>query len=162
MNPDIKIVKTRKELKQFIKFPYGIFKGCPYWVPPLVRDESEIFDREKNPSYEKADTRLFIAYDAGKPVGRIAAILSYAANEKYNTRNLRFGWFDTVNDYEVAQSLFQAVENWGKELGMETLTGPHGFTDLDPEGLLIDGFETIPTIVGIYNHPYYPGFLEKY
>ncbi len=162
MKPVIKIINSKKELKQFIKFPYRIFKGSPYWVPPLVRDELEMFDREKNPSFEKADARLFMAYREDVPVGRIAAILSLAANEKYHTRNLRFGWFDTIDDYEVAESLFQAVENWGKELGMETLTGPHGFTDLDPEGLLIDGFETIPTIIGYYNHPYVPGFMDKY
>ena len=162
MKTEIEIVKTKKELKRFIKFPFRLYKGSPYWAPPLIRDDLEMFNRKKNPSYENADTRLFIAARGGQPVGRIAAIISYAANEKYKTRNLRFGWFDVIDDYEVAQSLFRAVEDWGRELGMETLTGPHGFTDLDPEGMLIEGFETIPTIVGSYNNPYSPVFMEKY
>ncbi len=159
---NIKIVKTKKDLKTFIKVPYIIFKDHPYWVPPLIKDELQTFDRKKNPAYESADTRLFVAYKDEKPVGRIAGILSYIANDKYNVKNLRFGWFDTIDDYEVASSLFKAVENWGKELGMESLTGPHGFTDFDPEGMLIEGFDELPTIVTIYNHSYYPELTEKY
>jgi len=159
---NIKIVKTKKDLKTFIKVPYMIFKDNPYWVPPLIKDELQTFDRKKNPAYESADTRLFIAYKDEKPVGRIAGILSYIANDKYNVKNLRFGWLDTIDDYEVASSLFKAVENWGRELGMESLTGPHGFTDFDPEGMLIEGFDELPTIVTIYNHSYYPQLTEKY
>ena len=159
---NIKIVKTKKDLKTFIKVPHIIFKDHPYWVPPLIKDELQTFDRKKNPAYESADTRLFVAYKDEKPVGRIAGILSYIANDKYNIKNLRFGWFDTIDDYEVASSLFKAVENWGKELGMESLTGPHGFTDFDPEGMLIEGFDELPTIVTIYNHSYYPELTENY
>ena len=159
---NIKIVKTKKDLKTFIKVPHIIFKDHPYWVPPLIKDELQTFDRKKNPAYESADTRLFVAYKDEKPVGRIAGILSYIANDKYNIKNLRFGWFDTIDDYEVASSLFKAVENWGKELGMESLTGPHGFTDFDPEGMLIEGFDELPTIVTIYNNSYYPELTEKY
>jgi GNAT superfamily N-acetyltransferase len=105
---------------------------------------------------------LFLAYKDGKTVGRIAGIRSHAANDKYKTKNLRFGWFDTINDYEVARSLLLAVEKWGKELGMETMTGPHGFSDLDPEGMLVEGFDQLPTISVYYNFPYYPEFVEKY
>jgi len=159
---NIKIVKTKKDLKTFIKVPYMIFKDNPYWVPPLIKDELQTFDRKKNPAYESADTKLFIAYKDEKPVGRIAGILSYIANDKYNVKNLRFGWLDTIDDYEVASSLFKAVENWGRELGMESLTGPHGFTDFDPEGMLTEGFDELPTIVTIYNHSYYPQLTEKY
>lgn len=162
MDINIKIVKTKKDLKTFIKVPYMIFKDNPYWVPPLIKDELQTFDRKKNPAYESADTRLFVAYKDKKPVGRIAGILSYIANDKYNVRNLRFGWFDTIDDYEVASLLFKSIENWGKELGMESLTGPHGFTDFDPEGMLIEGFGELPTIVTIYNHSYYPELTEKY
>lgn len=159
---NIKIVKTKKDLKTFIKVPYMIFKDNPYWVPPLIKDELQTFDRKKNPAYGSADTRLFVAYKDKKPVGRIAGILSYIANDKYNVKNLRFGWFDTIDDYEVARLLFKAIENWGKEMGMESLTGPHGFTDFDPEGMLIEGFGELPTIVTIYNHSYYPELTEKY
>ncbi len=162
MDINIKIVKTKKDLKTFIKIPYIIFKDNPYWVPPLIKDELQTFDRKKNPAYESADTKLFVAYKNEKPVGRIAGILSYIANDKYNVKNLRFGWFDTIDDYKVASSLLKAVENWGKELGMESLTGPHGFTDFDPEGMLIEGFDEFPTIVTIYNHSYYPELTEKY
>jgi GNAT superfamily N-acetyltransferase len=162
MSVVIKEVVTRKDLKRFVKVPFDIFKGNPYWVPQLIRDEMELFNPRKNPAYENSETRLFTAWKEGRAVGRIAAILSHAANEKYNTKNLRFGWFDTIEDYEVTQTLFEAVENWGKERGMETLTGPHGFTDLDPEGMLIEGFDQMPTIAVYYNHPYYPEFVTKY
>lgn len=162
MNIEIKTVKTKKDLKTFVKIPFDIFKDCPYWVPPLIIDEIKTFDRKDNPAFTNADARLFIAYKNGKPAGRIAGIISYVANEKYNTNNLRFGWFDTIDDYEVAESLFKEVEKWGKELGMETLTGPHGFSDLEPEGMLVEGFDQVPTIAVLYNHPYYPEFTKKY
>ncbi|UCH93528.1 MAG: hypothetical protein JSV88_25095 [Candidatus Aminicenantes bacterium] len=162
MSVDLREVETRRELKKFVKVPFDIYKGDPYWVPQLIMDEMEIFNPKKNPAYENADTRLFLAYKDGKAVGRIAGILSHVANKKYNTKNLRFGWFDTINDYEVAAALLEAVEKWGKELGLETMTGPHGFTDLDPEGMLVEGFDQLPTISVYYNYPYYPEFMEKY
>ncbi len=162
MKPEIKVVKSKRDLKKFIKVPYAIHRGNEYWVPPLIKDELEIFNKKKNPAFDSADSRQFIAYRNGQAVGRIAAIISYAANEKNNARNLRFGWFDTIDDYEVAQTLFQAVEEWGRELGMETLTGPHGFCDLDPEGMIIEGFDTLPTIVGLYNPPHSPLFTQQY
>lgn len=162
MSINIKVVETKKDLKKFVKFPFKVFKGNPYWVPQLIVEDMEIFDRKKNPAFESADARLFLAYKDGELCGRIAGILSHAANDKYNTKNLRFGWFDTVEDYEVAESLFKSVEDWGKELGMETLTGPHGFTDLDPEGMLTEGFDQLSTIAVYYNHSYYPEFTDKY
>jgi len=162
MSVEIRTVETKKEVKTFVKLPFGIYKGNDYWVPQLIREEMETFNPKKNPAYESAETRLFLAYKDGKPVGRIAAILSHAANNKYNTKNLRFGWFETIEDYEVTKALFDAVENWAKELGMETLTGPHGFTDLDQEGMLVEGFDQLPTIAVYYNHPYYNEFVEKY
>ncbi len=162
MSVEVSTVGSRRELKAFVTFPMQLYSGNPYWVPPLIRDEMENFTRGKNPAFDEADARLFLARRDGKIVGRVAAILSQAANRKYNTRNLRFGWFDTIDDYEVAQALLSAVEAWGRELGMQTITGPHGFTDLDPEGLLVEGFNELATISVIYNHPYYPGLLERY
>ncbi|MCP4153919.1 MAG: hypothetical protein GY757_39700 [bacterium] len=162
MKPEIKVVNTKKELKQFIKVPYKIYEGNPHWVPPLILDELERFNKKKNPAYDNADSRLFVAYQNGEAVGRIAGIISYSANKKNDTKNLRFGWLDTIDDYDVAAALFRAVEEWGKELQMETLTGPHGFCDLDPEGMLIKGFDTTPTIAGYYNHAYSPEFTMKY
>lgn len=162
MSIEIRAVKTKKDLKKFVEFPFGIYKGNDCWVPPLIFDEMEIFNKKKNPAFDTADTRMFIAYRDNKPVGRIAAILSHAANEKYNVKNLRFGWFDTIDDFEVARALFDKVEDWGRELGLETLTGPHGFTDLDPEGMLVEGFDQLATIAVYYNHAYYPEFAQKY
>jgi len=161
MSLDIRKVETRSDLKKFVKVPFSIYKGDPYWVPPLILAEMETFNPKKNPAYENAETRLFLAYKDGKIVGRIAGILSHAANNKYKTKNLRFGWFDSINDENVARSLFQAVEDWGKELGMETITGPHGFSDLDPEGMLVEGYDQMPTISVYYNYPYYPELVEK-
>jgi len=162
MSIEIRTVDTKKDLKTFVKVPFAIYKGNDCWVPQLNREEMEIFNRKKNPAYDSADSRLFLAYKDGKAVGRIAAILSYAANEKYNAKNLRFGWFDAIDDYEVARALFDAAEAWGRELGMETLTGPHGFTDLDPEGMLVEGFDQLATIAVYYNHAYYVEMVEKY
>lgn len=161
MSVDIKTVETRKDLKNFVKFPFALYKGHKYWVPQLIMDELELFNPAKNPAYSYSETKLFLAYKDGRIAGRVAAILNKAANEKYDTKNLRFGWFDAVEDGAVFKALFDAVEAWGKELGMETLTGPHGFTDLDPEGMLIHGFDQLSTIAVYYNYPYYQGLMES-
>jgi ribosomal protein S18 acetylase RimI-like enzyme len=162
MKPEIKVVESKKDLKAFVKVPFHLYKDHPYWVPPMISDEMEVFNEKKNPAYEHAESRLFIAYLDGQPVGRVAAILSHAANNKYKTKNLRFGWFESIEDFEVTETLLNAVQDWGRERGMETLTGPHGFTDMDPQGMLFKGFDMLATIAGIYNFPYYPEFMEKY
>lgn len=162
MNIEIKEVKTKKDLKQFIKIPFEIYKDNPFWVPPLIMDEIETFNTKKNPAFENSEAKLFIAYQDGKPAGRVAAILCHGANKKFNAKNMRFGWFDSIDNYDVTIALLKKVEEWGREKGMETLTGPQGFTDLDPEGMLIEGFDQLATIAVIYNHPYYQEFLEKY
>jgi hypothetical protein len=120
----------------------------------------ELFDPGKNPAFENSEAELFLAYKDGKPAGRVAAILSHVANEKYDTANLRFGWFECIDDAEVAGALFDAVETYGKEKGMKTITGPLGFTDLDAEGLLIEGFDQLPTIASNFNYPYYAALIE--
>ena len=160
MSITVKEVLNKKDLKKFVKLPFSLYKNDPLWVPQLIRDDMEIFNKEKNPAYENADSRLFLAYKDDKLCGRIAAIDNRAANRKYNTRNLRFGWFDAPDDPEVAAALFKTVEGWAKELGMETLTGPHGFCDLDPQGMLVEGFDQLPTIAGYYNFPYYQKLVE--
>jgi len=160
MSITVKEVLNKKDLKTFVKLPFAMYKNDPMWVPQLIRDDMEVFNRAKNPAFDNADARQFLAYRDGKAVGRIAAILSRVANQKYNTKNLRFGWFDAPNDPEVAAALFKTVEDWAKELGMETLTGPHGFCDLDPQGMLVEGFDQLPTIAGYYNFPYYQKLVE--
>ena len=157
----IKEVRNQKERKAFVKVPFEILRGSPNWVPPLIHDEMETFDREKNPAYENADSRLFIAFRNNRPVGRIAAIHSRAANLKYGTRNLRFGWLDAIEEEPVFRALLGAVEAWAAELGMETVTGPHGFVDFDPNGMLVEGFDRLCTQSGNYNPPYYPAMVEK-
>ena len=156
----IKEVLDKKDLKKFVMLPFAMYKNDPMWVPQLLRDDMEVFNRAKNPAFDNADARLFLALKGGLPVGRIAAIHSRVANQKYKTKNLRFGWFDAANDPEVAAALFKPVEDWAKELGMETLTGPHGFCDLDPQGMLVEGFDQLPTIAGFYNFPYYQKLVE--
>jgi len=160
MSITVKEVLNKKDLKTFVKLPFAMYKNDPMWVPQLIRDDMEVFDRSKNPAFDSAEARQFLALKDGRPVGRIAAINSRVANQKYNTKNLRFGWFDAPNDPEVAAALFKTVEDWAKELGMETLTGPHGFCDLDPQGMLVEGFDRLPTIAGYYNFPYYQKLVE--
>jgi len=161
MSIEIRTATSRRDLKTFVAVPFDLYRDHPLWVPPLIRDELDTFNPNRNPAYEHAETRLFVAYADGRPVGRIAAVLSHVANRKYGTRNMRFGWFDSIEDGAVAQALFGAVEAWARERGMETLTGPHGFCDLDPQGMLIDGFDQLPTIAVYYNYPYYNELVER-
>ncbi len=161
MSITVKPAQTKSEIKEFVKVPFAIFKGNPHWVPPLIMDDIATFDRAKNPAFAEAEARFFVAHKDGRPVGRLAAIISHVANKKYGAKNIRFGWFDTIEDEEVPRALFAALEAWAQEKGMETITGPQGFTDLDPQGMLIQGFDKLATIAGIYNHPYYPLYMEK-
>jgi hypothetical protein len=127
-----------------------------------MHDEIETFTKGKNPSLDVCDTKLFLAYQDDKIVGRIAAIINNPANIKYNTKNLRFSWIDFIEDYNVAKALLDNAIEWGKSKGMVTVTGPHGFSDLDMQGLLIEGFDKLSTIAGFYNYPYYKNYLERY
>jgi len=157
----VKIVENKTQLKKFITFPFSLYKNTKNWIPPLKSDDWQAFDCTKNPAYETADAAFFLAYDNERLVGRIAAIDSKAANDKFKTNNVRFGWFESIDSFEVAQKLIAAAEAWGKKRGRETMTGPQGFTDFDPQGLMLEGFEHTPTIVGGYNHEYYQNFFPK-
>ena len=160
MTIKIEEVTTSRQLETFIKFPFSIYKGNPYWVPPLLMDERNTLDWKKNPAYEVSQARYWLAYKDGKIAGRIAGIYNPKANEKWDQKNLRFGWVDFVDDSEVSKALFETVENWARDLRLEAVHGPLGFTDLDPEGMLIEGFDELSTLALIYNHPYYPEHLE--
>jgi hypothetical protein len=155
-------VSSKKEIKQFIKLQFDLYKGNPYFVPPLIRDEIEIFSRSKNPAYAVCDGRIFLALKDGVPAGRIMAINNKPANKKWGTKDLRFNWFECINDYDVAAALLNNVEEWANELKMETISGPHGFCDFDPQGLLIEGFDKLATIASFYGMPYYKDMFEKY
>lgn len=154
-------VKTRQELKKFIRFNYELYKGNPYSVPDLYEDMLGTLDPKRNPAFEFCEAECFLAMRDGKIVGRVAAIINKRANEKWNINAVRFGWIDFIDDQEVSKALLDTVEQWGRERGMSEIQGPLGFTDLDPEGMLIEGFDRISTMATIYNYPYYPRHMEK-
>ncbi|MGB4283939.1 MAG: hypothetical protein WBJ48_04410 [Bacteroidales bacterium] len=158
---EIKEISGRKEIKKFVCFPFPLYKGNPFWVPPLIFDEVNALDPRKNPSFEFCEAKLWMAYKDGRAVGRIAGIINHRANQIWNERNARFGWLDFIDDFEVSSALFAQVENWAKSMGMKAVQGPLGFSDMDKEGMLIEGFEELGTIATYYNHPYYPIHTEK-
>ena len=158
---ELRPVKTRSELKRFIQYPFDLFKNDPYWVPVFKSDDMATLDLSKNPAGEFCESMYWIAYRDGRPVGRIAAILNRAYVKKWEKKLARFGWFDVADDFEAAKALIEAVEGWARERGMEGIHGPLGFTDLDREGLLVEGFEESATMATNYNKPYYGQFLER-
>lgn len=159
----VKIVEVNDAAlkKKFVKFPIELYHNNPYYVPTLISEEMEALDPTKNPAFEFCEQQLFLAYKGGKIVGRIAAIINYKANEIWNQKHVRFSFVDFIDDDEVVDALFGAVESWGKEKGMDSLNGPLGFTDMDKEGMLIDGFDQLGTMATIYNYPYYPKQMER-
>ena len=157
----IKKVETKAELKKFIRFNYEMYKDNPYSVPDLYEDMLNTFDRKKNGAFEFCEADYFLAYKDGKLVGRVAAIINHKANKTWNTQNVRFGWIDFIDDSEVSEALIRTVEQWGKERGMTHIQGPLGFTDMDAEGMLVEGFDQLGTMATIYNYPYYPQHMER-
>ncbi|MDE5875123.1 MAG: N-acetyltransferase [Muribaculaceae bacterium] len=159
---EIKQLKPTKEnLKIFTQFQIDLYNGNPYYVPPLISDDVATLLPEKNPAFDFCEAAYFMAFRDGKPVGRIAAILNKQVNEHHKTRNARFGFIDFIDDPEVSEALLAAVENWARKKGMKKLIGPLGFTDLDHEGMLIEGFQELGTMATIYNHAYYAEHLER-
>ena len=159
---EIKEIKpTRKEIKKFSMFSTNMYKDNKYYVPDLLMDNLDTFNPAKNPASEFCDSKLFMAYRDGKAVGRVAGIINRVVNEKCNEKNVRFGFIDFVDDEEVSSALMAAVEDWGRSQGMDHIVGPLGFTDMDPEGMLIEGFDQVSTMATIYNHPYYQQHIEK-
>lgn len=156
----IKKVETKNDLKKFIRFNYELYKNNPYSVPDLYEDMLTTFS-DKNAAMEFCEAAYFLAYKDGKLAGRVAAIINHKANKTWNLNNVRFGWIDFIDDEEVSKALIDTVEAWGKEKGMTTIQGPLGFTDMDAEGMLIEGFEELSTMATIYNYPYYPQHIEK-
>lgn len=157
----IKKVSSKKELKTFIRFNYELYKGNPYSVPDLYDDMLNTFSSKENAAFEFCEAEYFLAYKDNKVVGRVAAIINNRANQTWDKKEVRFGWIDFIDDEEVSSALLKAVEDWGKQKGMDTITGPLGFTDMDAEGMLIEGFDQLGTMATIYNYPYYPQHMEK-
>lgn len=161
MSVEIRKVQTKKELKEFIHFANDLYKGDEYYAPSLISDDYNTFDPKKNGAFDFCQAQMFLAYKEGKVAGRVMAIINNRANETWKVKQVRYGWIDFINDEEVAKAMLDAVAAWGKERGMTDIAGPLGFTDFDPEGMLVEGFERVATMIGIYNYPYYPQILEK-
>ncbi|MGM9854754.1 MAG: N-acetyltransferase [Muribaculaceae bacterium] len=157
---EIRKIDTKGGLKKFVKWGIDLYKGNECFVPPLVMDDVNTLDPHNNPAFDFCESIYFMAYDDGKPVGRIAGIINNVVNEKTGKKTLRFGWVDFIDDPRVSEALFRAVEVWGRSKGMEEIVGPLGFSDMDPEGMLVEGFDQEGTMATIYNYPYYPKHLE--
>lgn len=156
-----KIAPTKPNLKKFTQFQIDLYDGNPYYVPPLISDDVATLSPGVNPAFDFCDAAYFMAYRDGKPVGRIAGIINRQVNEAHDGKTARFGFVDFVDDPEVSDALFKAVEDWARSKGMTRMIGPLGFTDLDHEGMLVEGFEELSTMATIYNYPYYPEHIER-
>ncbi len=157
----VRPVSGPKEIKQFVKFRIDLYRDSPYAIPPLYMDEMTTLDPRKNPAFKFCDAQCFIAYDGDKPVGRICAMVNHRANEVWKTQSGRFGFVDFIDDEAVSKALFDTAEKWLQERGQHSIHGPLGFTDLDQEGMLIQGYDQLGTMATIYNHPYYVTHIEK-
>jgi GNAT superfamily N-acetyltransferase len=161
MSITVKEVTDKKQLKAFIDLPNRMYRGNPYFVPSLNFDEEATLRKDKNPAFDYCEARYWLAYKDGKVAGRIAGIVNHAYIEKWKNPYMRFGWIDFEEDEEILKALLGQVENWAKEKGLTAVHGPLGFTDLDHEGMLVEGFDQLGTMATIYNYPYYPVLLEK-
>ena len=158
---EIKKILDKKGLKNFIQFRYDLYRDDENDVPYLYSDEMFTLSKDKNASFDDCEADYFMAYRDGKPVGRVAAIINHKANERWKKNEVRFGWFDFVDDIEVSKALLLKVEEWGRERGMDSMIGPMGFADTDREGMLIEGFSEYSTAYANYNYSYYPRHMEQ-
>lgn len=156
----IKEVSTKKDLDNFVKFPFKLYKDSPFWIPPFIKDEKTIFDKEKNPVFKDAEAHLFLAYKDNEVVGRIAAIVNWLEVKTLKKKKLRFGWFDVIDDIEVSKALFEQIKKIGAQKELEFMEGPVGFLNMDKAGMLVMGFDRLNNMTTLYNHPYYPKHLE--
>ncbi len=154
-------VSTAKEMRAFVRFNYELYKDCTYAVPDMLEDTLETLDARSNPAFRFCEAAYFLARRDGRIVGRVAAIINTRANEHWGRQEVRFGWIDFIDDLEVSRALLETVGQWGRERGMTQMVGPLGFTDLDPEGMLTDGYDQLSTLNTIYNYPYYPQHMAQ-
>ena len=160
---DIQVVEvaTSKQHKAFVDFFYDLYRDSPYAVPYLYLAEKLTLKPGSNPAFEFCEAQCFLAYNDGKVVGRVAAIINHRANDYWKREMARFGWFDFVDDPKVSEALLLAVEKWGKGKGMTEIAGPFGFEDMDREGMLVDGFDELSSMYVNYNYPYYPKHMDR-
>ena len=161
MSVEIKTVRNRQDLKRFVDFPEKLYKDCDNWVPALRGDEFDTFDPKKNGAYDYCESECYLAVREGEVVGRVAAIIDHHANRDWGEEIVRFGWLDFIEDKEVLKALLDAVVAWGKARGCTNVKGPWGFTDMDKEGLLVEGFEHLSPFTCLYNYPYYDRLLQE-
>ena len=157
----LKEATSKSDLKKFVKFPFSLYKGSPYWVPPIIKDELDSFDKTKNPAFEDAEAHFFLAYKNDSIVGRIAVIANWIEINQQKVKKIRFGWFDFVDETEVSEALLKKVAEIGKEKNLEFMEGPVGFSNLDKVGVLTEGFDHIGTMITWYNHAYYKDHYER-
>lgn len=161
MSLSLKEVSSKTDLKKFVAFSYSLHAGNKYWVPPLRFDEMNTLSKTVNPAFDFCEAKYWMVFNDGKIVGRIAGIINNRYNEKWSKKDARFGWIDFVDDNDVSSLLLSTVEKWAVEKGMNRLHGPLGFTDMDGEGMLIEGFDEVSTLGSIYNPPYYRTHIEN-
>lgn len=157
----IKEAVTKKEMTEFVKFPFSLYKDNKYWVPPIIADELESFDRTKNPAFESAEAYFYLAYKDNEIVGRIAAIINWGEVNEQKKKKVRFGWYDVIDDIEVTKALLEKVYELGRKNNLEHVEGPMGFSNLDKVGVLTEGFDEMGTMITWYNHPYFADHLEQ-
>jgi GNAT superfamily N-acetyltransferase len=158
---NVKEAVTKKEMTEFVKFPFSLYKNNKYWVPPIIADELESFDKTKNPAFESAEAYFYLAYKNNEMVGRIAVIINWNEVNNQHKKKVRFGWFDVIDDIEVTKALLEKAYELGRKNNLEHVEGPMGFSNLDKVGVLTEGFEEIGTMITWYNHPYFASHLEQ-
>ncbi len=161
MQIEIKEVVSKRQLRRFADFPNKMYRHNAYYVPQLLSEEIKVLSPKKNPAFELCEAKYWFAYEGRKVVGRVAGIINYGYNQKTGKKYARFGWLDFIEKEEVLHALIQTVEEWARSRGAEILHGPLGFSDFDASGVLVEGFDELPTAYGKYNYPYYGTFLEK-
>ncbi len=157
----IKEASTSKEIAEFVRFPFSLYKNHPYWIPPLINDEIESFNKDKNPAFDSAEAYFYLAYKDNKAVGRIAAIINWDEVNNQEKKKVRFGWWDVIDDIEVTKALLEKVYELGKKNNLEYVEGPMGFSNLDKVGVLTEGFDEMGSMITWYNYPYYKTHLEQ-
>lgn len=157
----IEIPTTKKKLREFSQFQIDLYEGNPYYVPNLISDDIKTLSPDINPAFEFCESINFMAYRDGKAVGRITGIINHQVNKSSGEKAVRFSFFDFIDDHEVSEALLKEVENWGRRKGMKKIIGPLSFTDMDREGMLIEGFEELSTMATNYNYAYYPEHMKR-
>ena len=158
---EIVTVENKKQEKDFVMFPFKLYKDCDYWVPPIIKEELESMDKTKNPVFKNAEAEFYLAYKDGKIAGRIAAIVNWVEIEEQKKNKLRFGWYDTIDDVQVSKMLIEKVIDFGKKRKLDFIDGPVGFSNMDKAGLLIDGYEELNTMITWYHFPYQKNHLKE-